>query len=53
MAFSRAVGAYWALLMYCVACTMMQGIFCLGELLSRTLSRFALTVGLIKALFGE
>ena len=31
MAFSRAVGAYWALLMYCVACTMMQGIFCLGE----------------------
>lgn len=31
MAFSRAVGAYWALLMYCIACTMMQGIFCLGE----------------------
>ncbi|KAF8340117.1 hypothetical protein F5887DRAFT_1228293, partial [Amanita rubescens] len=30
MAFSRAIGTYWALLTYCIACTVMQGIFCLG-----------------------
>ena len=40
-AFGRSVGASWGPFVYCVGCTILQGIFCLGEIASATNSRWA------------
>lgn len=40
LSFAKSVGRYWLFLGYCIGCTLLQGIFCIGWHSFRQLSRY-------------